>query len=299
METSLEVNCLEKKYKDFSLNVSLSIFKGETLALVGPNGSGKTTLIRCLLNIVRRDGGEVRLLNRNLDQHEVAIKQRMGVFLEDPRLFEDLRIKDTFELCSTIYAEWDSRYAESLLEQFEIDSSKRFKHLSKGMKAKAALIIALAPKPEILILDEPTSGLDPGMRRLFIEKVREAKARFNPSVLLTSHIMKDVDDLADRIAFIENGRIRLCQSRASLLSWKVIEGVCDKDIEVEAVGLRPASHEEKKKFHLLTDRYGEEFLKEIKARGAEITSISSPDLEEIYSWVISRGGFIRNKPSTD
>ncbi len=299
VETSLEVNCLEKKYKDFSLSVSLSIFKGETLALVGPNGSGKTTLIRCLLNVVRRDSGEVRLFNRDLDKHEVAIKQQIGVFLEDPRLFDDLRIKDTFEFCSSIYSEWDSQYAESLLEQFQIDSSKRFKHLSKGMKAKASLIIALAPKPKILILDEPTSGLDPGMRRLFIEKVREAKVRFNPSILLTSHIMKDVEDLADRIAFIENGRIKLCESRASFLSWKVIEGFCDSNIEVEAIGLRLVSQEEKKKFHLLTDKCGEELLGEIKAHGAEITSISSPDLEEIYSWVINHGGFIGNNHPTD
>lgn len=212
----------------------------------------------------------------------------MGVFLEDPRLFDDLRIKDTFEFCSSIYSQWDSQYAESLLEQFQIDSSKKFKHLSKGMKAKAALIIALAPKPKILILDEPTSGLDPGMRRLFVEKVREAKERFNPSILLTSHIMRDVEDIADRIAFIENGRIKLCESRASFLSWKVIEGFCDRNIEVEAIGLRLVSQGEKKKFHLLTDKYGEEVLREIKADGAEITGLSSPDLEEIYGWAILR-----------
>jgi len=299
VETALEVNSLEKRYKDFSLSVSLSIVEGETLALVGPNGSGKTTLIRCLLNIVRRDSGEVRLFNSDLDENEVAIKQRMGVFLEDPRLFDDLRIKDTFEFCSSIYSEWDSQYAESLLEQFQIDSSKKFKHLSKGMKAKAALIIALAPKPKMLILDEPTSGLDPGMRMLFIEKVREAKAQFNPSLLLTSHIMKDVEDLADRIAFIENGRIKLCESRASFLSWKVIEGVCDKNIEAEAIGLRLTNQEQKKKFRLLTDRYGEQLLGEIKTFGAEIISVSSPDLEEIYSWVINHGGFIGNKNPTD
>jgi len=287
MVKALEVNNLKKRYKGFDLAVSFSIEEGETLAFVGPNGAGKTTIIYTLLNIVRRDGGQVRFFGLDLDQHEVEIKQHLGVFFEEPRLFDELRVKHVLEFCESFYPTWDRQYAFRLLEEFAVDPTKRFKELSKGVRAKVALAVAFAPKPRMLILDEPTSGLDPKMRRTLVEKVREARELFSPAILLTSHIMKDVEDLADRVAFLEGGRIKLSQSRGALESWRIIEGTCEGSLSVEAVRFKLDRGASSSRFKMLTDHYEEKLLNELRARGATVTGVFIPDLEEIYNWVIN------------
>jgi len=285
---ALEVHELEKRYSGFDLTASFSIQEGETLALIGPNGAGKTTIIYTLLNIIRRDGGQVQFFGLDLDRHEVEIKRHLGVFFEEPHLFDDLRVKHILDFFGSFYPTWDRQYTLRLLEEFEIDPDKRFKKLSKGMRAKVALTVAFAPKPKMLILDEPTSGLDPKMRRLFVEKVREAREEFSSAILLTSHIMRDVEDLADRIAFIEGGRIKLLQSREALKGWRIIEGICDGSLPpVEAKGLRLNRIGEKTEFILLTDCYGEKLLHHLQECGAQVKGTSAPDLEEIYDWVIN------------
>jgi ABC-2 type transport system ATP-binding protein len=283
---TVDIQELKKQYSDFELQVSFSIEAGKTLSLVGPNGSGKTTLISSLLNIVRRDSGRVRLFELELDAHEVEIKRRIGVFFEEPRLFDELRVEDSLEFCAAFYPGWDWPYALKLLEDFGIEPKKKFKGLSKGMRAKAALVSAFAPKPSLLILDEPTSGLDPTMRRLFVEKVREAKALFSPTILLTSHILKDIEDLSDQIAFIQNGRILLLETSEALRRWVLIKGYCRDDLKIDAIGIRQKRSGDRIEFSLLTDQRGEELLEQLRRSGAEITAASSPDLEEIYNWII-------------
>lgn len=283
---ALEVTELEKRYKGFDLRVSFSIEEGETLALVGPNGAGKTTLIYTLLNIVRRDGGQVQFFGLPLDQHEVEIKRHLGLFFEEPHFFDDLRVRHILEFCGAFYPTWDRQYAFRLLEELEVDPNKRFKKLSKGMRAKVALAVAFAPKPQMLILDEPTAGLDPKMRRLFVEKIREAREEFSPAILLTSHIMRDVEDLADRIAFIEGGRIKLIESRKSLEDWRIVEGTCDESLSVEAIGFKRYRTGETWRFKLLTCRCDKELLKQLRERGGAVTKVHTPDLEEIFDWVI-------------
>lgn len=283
---ALEVHELRKRYRGFQLSVSFSIAEDETLAFVGPNGAGKTTLIYTLLNIVRRDEGRVRFFDLDLDRREVEIRQQLGVVFEHPHLFDELRVRRILEFWSSFYSTWDQRYALRLLEEFAVDPDKRFKKLSKGMRTKVALTLALAVKPRLLILDEPTAGLDPKMRRLFVEKIREARERFSPAVLLTSHIMRDVEDLADRIAFLEKGRIKLLESRRALETWRVVEGMCDGDFSIEAIGLKLRRAGQAKRFVLLTDRCDESLIDELRERGATVIGVFTPDLEEIYDWII-------------
>ncbi|GBC77864.1 ABC transporter ATP-binding protein YtrB [bacterium HR08] len=280
---ALEVNELRKRYKRFDLQVSFSIEDGETLALVGPNGAGKTTLIYTLLNIVRRDGGEIRFFGLDVDRHEVEIKRRLGVFFEEPHLFDDLRVRHILEFCGSFYPTWDRRYAFQWLEELGVDPNQKFKRLSKGMRAKVAVVVAFAPRPRLLILDEPTAGLDPKMRRVLVEKVREARREFSPAILLTSHIMRDVEELADRIAFLEDGRITLLRSREALKEWRIIEGVCDGALSVEAISVKFG---EANQFQLLTEHCGEELFNRLQECGATVTRVLAPDLEEIYDWII-------------
>lgn len=286
---AIEVNNLRKRYGSFHLDISFSIDSGETLAIVGANGAGKTTLIQAIQNLVRRDGGEVRFFGLDLDSRETEIKERLGVFLEDPRLFPELSVENLLKFYRSFYPSWDDEYSKRLLREFEVDSRKRFKKLSKGMKAKVALTVALASRPSMLILDEPTSGLDPKMRRLFVEKVREAGRLFSPAVLLTSHIMRDVEDLADRIAFMERGRIQLLETRFALQQWRVVEGLCERGLPFKPERIRFKSEGDSITFKLLADDYGDGLLEQLQDCGAVVTGVETPDLEEIYEWVM-RGG---------
>lgn len=289
----IEIKQLEKRYERFHLQASLAVGESETLALVGPNGSGKTTLIYSLLNVVRRDGGEVRFFGRDLDKNEVSIKTQLGVFFEESRLFEDLRVTHLLRLYSRFYPCWDWEYAEALLDRFEVDRALKFKKLSKGMRAKVALTLAFATRPRALILDEPTSGLDPRMRRMFVEVVREAKERFSPSIMLTSHIMRDIEDLADTVAFIEKGRIKLVAAREALNSWRIVEGVCNGKVPSEAKAWRLEPVAGRTRFQFLTDRYGEQLLAQLNAQRATVTHIWAPDLEEIYDWIMNPRGSLK------
>jgi len=283
---ALEVIKLKKRYGGFHLDISFSIESGETLAIVGANGAGKTTLIQAIQNLIRRDGGDVRFFGLDLDPDETKIKQRLGVFLEDPRLFAEISVENLLKFYRPFYPSWDSEYALRLLQEFEVDPGSRFKRLSKGMKVKVALTLALAPRPSMLILDEPTSGLDPKMRRLFVEKVKEARRLFSPAILLTSHIMRDVEDLADHIAFLDKGRIRLLESRFGLQSWRVVEGLCERGLPFNPGRLRFKVEGESIAFKLLADDYGDSLLEQLEDYGAVVTGVSTPDLEEIYDWVM-------------
>lgn len=290
MSKAIEIQDLNKRYKEFELQVSFAIEEGQTLALVGPNGSGKTTMICTLLNVVRRDRGEVRWFGQELDAHESEIKRRLGVFFEEPRLFDEFRVKDSLEFFAAFYPSWDWEYALRLLSRFGIDPQKKFKKLSKGMKVKAALVAAFAPKPAALILDEPTAGLDPSMRRLFIETVREAQELFSPTILLTSHILKDVEELADRIAFLQNGRIVLLETAEALRRWVVVKGSCvgelPEDLTGGAIRFRSRTVQGKSEFSLLMDKQESVWRAQIEACGGEVNASFSPDLDEIYSWIL-------------
>lgn len=285
MSNALEVIDLRKSYRSFSLTASFAIADGEVFALLGPNGSGKTTIIHTLLNVVRRDGGQVRFFGLDLDRHETAIKRRLGVFLEDARLFDNLRVEHLLRFHSLLYPTWNAEYANRLLAEFDIEANKVFKKLSKGMKAKVALTCALAPQPKLLILDEPTAGLDVKMRRLFVEKVREARRHFAPAILLTSHIMRDIEELADRIAFIEDGRIKLNRSLQEMRSWKIIEGVGRGKLSVTALGIRQNRNEAEITFKLLSDDESQ-VVAQLHDCEARMTSVRTPDLEEIYDLII-------------
>lgn len=284
----LDTSDLRKRYRAFDLRLSLTIEEGETLALVGPNGSGKTTLLHCLLNIVRREGGTVRFFNQDLDQHETAIKQRMGVFLEEPCLFEDLQVHQMMTFCRRLYPGWDRDYAMKMIEPLEIDPRQRIKNLSKGMRMAVALALAFGHRPELLILDEPTSGLDPKMRRFFVQKVREARDSFGPAVLMTSHIMRDVEDLADRIAFLQSGRIKLIERQDHLRQWRKIEGYCHGRLNgfPAVIQWHPGRAGESTKFTVFTARSQETVIEELRGAGAEVTGVFVPALEDIYDWVI-------------
>lgn len=286
MPPVLSVKNLTKRYGEFVVDLSFDVHEREVLAFLGPNGAGKSTMILSLLNAVRRDAGDIRIFDLPLDQNEVPIKQSIGMVFDEPRLFRDLTTRECLDLFAPLYPTWDRTYVDHLLVEFDIDVNKRIKHLSKGMRVKVGLALALAPKPKLLILDEPTSGLDPGMRRLFVEKVREAQEAFAPAILLTSHILKDVEDLADRVAFLYNGRIKTVLARADLDALTFFAGSSPTEIDIPALYSHSRRQSGGHRFSLVSAEPADAVAAALSERDAVVSERRPASLDDLYDLIV-------------
>ena len=284
---ALDVEELEKHYKNFSLRVSFHLAPGEVLGVVGPNGVGKTTTIHCLLGIVKPDGGRVRFFGLEWDSHQIEIKQRVGFFLEEAPLFRQMRASDVLKFFASFYPSWDWDLAQRLIRQFELDVTKKVSELSKGMRAKLGLVTAFSHRPPLVILDEPTAGLDPGMRREFVHVVRRMREEFNPAVLLTSHIMADIEDLADRVAFLQEGKISLIESKTRLLhNWRRIRGRCRDLLRLDSSNWVAVEHDQATgELQLVTARWDVTLMDQLREAGLKDAEAFTMNLEEIYVYV--------------
>ncbi len=288
----LEVEGLEKRYRSFGLRVSFHLAPGEVLGVVGPNGAGKTTLIYCLLGIVKPGGGRVRFFGLEWDSHQIEIKRRVGFFLEEAPLFRQMRASDMLKFFASFYPSWDWDLAQRLIRRFELDVTKKVSELSKGMRAKLVLVTAFSHRPQLVILDEPTAGLDPGMRREFVHVVRRMREEFNPAVLLTSHIMADVEDLADRVAFLQEGKISLIESKTRLLkSWRRIRGRCRDPLRLDSSDLVAVEYDQTTgELQLVTASWDVTLMEHLREVGLKEAEACAMNLEEIYVYV-TRGAY--------
>lgn len=219
MENILEVSGLSKSYEKFSLeDIDLSIPKGTIMGLVGENGSGKTTTIKGILNIIRRDKGDIRIFGLDNIEDDLEIKEDIGVVLDDSYFEENLNAKDINKIMGNIYKNWQPDSYLNYLKRFKIDEDKKIKEYSKGMKMKLSIAIALSHKAKLLILDEPTSGLDPIVRSEILDELQDFIQDEEKSILFSTHITSDLDKIADYITLIHNGRIILSKDRESLLT---------------------------------------------------------------------------------
>ena len=185
--------------------LDLTVETGEVHGFLGPNGSGKTTTIRVLLGLLRADGGDVQLLGGDPWRDSVALHRRLAYVPGDVTLWPKLTGGEVIDLLGRLRGDLDPHRRDELLERFELDPTKKARTYSKGNRQKVGLVAALASRAELLILDEPTSGLDPLMEAAFQDCIREVKAE-GRTVLLSSHILAEVEALADRVSIIRAGR---------------------------------------------------------------------------------------------
>lgn len=235
MDKILELKNVTKKYKGFTLdNISLSLFPGFTMGIIGPNGAGKTTTIRIIMDMVKADRGMVKVFGKENRKFIREIKNRIGYVGEEQNFYLDKTVSWTGRFVSRFYRKWDTNLFESLLSRFSISRSKKIRELSKGMKVKLSLALALSHDPELIILDEPTAGLDPIIRRELLELLRKIPDNGDKSVLISSHITDDIARTADVVCFIVEGKIVLSSPKDDLLDqWKRIhyqEGALDPAI---------------------------------------------------------------------
>lgn len=229
MKNAIEIKNLTKKYDGFKLdNINLNIPKGLIIGLIGENGAGKTTLIKSILNIINIDKGSIKIFDKDYKKEDYLIKEDIGVVLDNMFFPEILNAKDICCIMKDIYKNWDSNLYYNYLSKFDVPTSKKIKDLSKGMRKKLEIVTALSHKPKLLVLDEPTSGLDPVVRDevldLFLDFIQEE----DNTILLSTHITSDLERIADRIVFIDKGKLIMDESRDDILdNYGILK--CDID----------------------------------------------------------------------
>ena len=230
MKNAIEIRNLVKNYGDkFTLGeINLDIPSGIIIGLIGENGAGKTTLIKSILNIIRSDKGNIKLFGKDIKINESEIKENIGVVLDNMFFPELLMPKDINSIMKDIYKNWDEQLFNKYLSEFKLKNNQSIKSMSKGMKKKLEIATALSHHPKLLILDEPTSGLDPVVRNevldIFLDFIQDEEH----TILLSTHITSDLEHIADKIIFINQGKVVLDQSRDDLLdNYGILK--CDVD----------------------------------------------------------------------
>jgi ABC-2 type transport system ATP-binding protein len=188
-------------------DVSLVVPRGIVYGLVGANGAGKTTLIRHVLGLLKAQQGSVRVFGVDPVRDPVGVLSRVGYLSEEGDLPGWMRVDELMRYMRAFYPTWDEDYAQELRRQFELDPAAKVKSLSKGQKARAGLLAALAYRPELLLLDEPSSGLDPIVRRDILGAIVRTIADEGRTVLFSSHLLDEVERISDRVAMLKAGRI--------------------------------------------------------------------------------------------
>jgi ABC-2 type transport system ATP-binding protein len=242
MNNVLEVNNLNKIFKGFSINsISFNLPTGAIMGFVGQNGAGKTTTIRLILNMLKRNSGEIKVFGLDNINNELEIKQNLGVIFDDLFLMEMWKIKDVEDVIKGFYKSWDSGLYGQYLDKFHLSLNKKIKDLSRGMKIKLMLAVAMSHNAKLLILDEPTSGLDPVARNELLDIFKEYIADGERSILFSTHITSDLEKVADYITLIDQGRLFYSGATRELVNnYFIVRGspdILSAELENNIIGL--------------------------------------------------------------
>jgi ABC-2 type transport system ATP-binding protein len=237
MENVIEFRGVGKRYRSFALKgVSFNVPQGYIMGLIGPNGAGKTTLMKLVMNLVRRDTGEIRVFGMDCVREEARVKARIGYVPDEPACHEDIRLATLAAATAPFYGRWDAGRFRELAEEFGLPLGKKWRTLSQGMKTKFSLALALCHDAELILLDEPTSGLDPVFRRELLERLSAIIQDEHRSVLFSTHITADLERIADHVTFLRAGEVVFSAPKDEVLErWAVARG----GDELGDPGLRP------------------------------------------------------------
>ena len=285
-ETVIEVTGLSRRFgkKEALHDVTLRVSRGQVFGLVGENGAGKTTLIQHLLGAYKAKSGSVRVFGIDPVYDPTAVLSRIGYLSEDRDLPGWMRVNELMRYTQAFYPNWDPAYAEKLREEFGLPARSRVRTLSRGERAKAGLLVALAHRPDLLLLDEPSSGLDAVARQDILAAVVKAVAEEGRTVVFSSHLLDEVERVADHVAMLHEGRVTLDMTmdevkathRKYVVRWRepqvkhpALPGV------IRALG---EGHE----WGLICQGDGQTFEQAVRTTGGEIVESSVPTLEAIF-----------------
>ncbi len=285
MNNILEITNLCKNYKDFSLkNVNISLERGYIMGFIGPNGAGKSTTIKLIMNLIKKDSGFIKVFNLDHEKDEIEIKEKIGFVYDENFYYEDLTVQEMKNIIRPFYHQWDEEAFQKYVKDFQLPLKKQIKQLSKGMRMKFSLAIALSHHAELLIMDEPTSGLDPIVRSELLDILQSLLEDENKSVFFSTHITSDLDKVADYITLIHDGEIILSQAKDELIEeYCVVKGdqeILDTDNQDIWIGLK-------------LNRYGFEALAkrvDVQDRFGGSILLEKPTLEDIMLFFTKRSG---------
>lgn len=216
---AIEIKNLCKSFPGFALdNLTLTLPSGCIMGLVGENGAGKSTTIRLILDMLHKDSGSITILGKSQEDHIEVTKQDIGVVLDEVGIPDCLTARQVGRIMRYTFCNWEADTYAALLERLTLPDNKPFKEFSRGMKMKLGLAVALSHQPKLLILDEATSGLDPVVRDEMVSMLNDFTRDEGHSVLISSHIVSDLEKLCDYIAFLHKGRLMLCEEKDQLLA---------------------------------------------------------------------------------
>lgn len=227
----LKLEHVKKNYKDFQLDVSMELKSGCVTGLIGKNGAGKTTAFKAILGLVRKDGGNITIFGKSIEQMKAKDREDIGVVLSDSGFSGYLKLKDYIPVMKAMYLRFDEEVFVKECERFQIPLDKKIKEFSTGMKRKALLIAALSHDAKLLILDEPTSGLDVVARDELLDVLREYMEQEDRAILISSHISSDLENFCDDIYMIDGGKIILHEETDKLLSDYAILKVTEEEYQ--------------------------------------------------------------------
>lgn len=205
---TLEIKNLTKNYKNQRgiQNINISIKKGEVFGFVGPNGAGKSTTIRCIMELINKNSGEIFINNTQVKREKNSIKEEIGYLPSEVHLYEDLTVEKMLKYSASFYKKDCAKTIENLVKRLDLDIKKKIDELSLGNLKKVAIVLALMHQPKILILDEATSGLDPLMQEVFYELIKEQKEK-GTTIFFSSHILTEIKRICDRVGIIKDGKL--------------------------------------------------------------------------------------------
>lgn len=217
-ENAIEVKNLTKKYDGFTLDdISFAVPKGRIMGFIGQNGAGKSTTIKAILNIIKTDGGEIRLFGKDHIKNEAAVKEQIAAVFDECPFHDSFKAKQLSIMFKGLYKDWNEELFYQYLDRFGLPRNKKIGKFSKGMKMKIQIATALSHRAKILIMDEATTGLDPVVRNEILDIFREYLSDDTNSILMSSHITSDLDKIADCVTFIDKGKILLTGYKDELL----------------------------------------------------------------------------------
>ncbi|PAE13676.1 sodium ABC transporter ATP-binding protein [Niallia circulans] len=226
MENTLELINVSKSRQGFSLDtINITLKKGFIMGFIGPNGAGKSTTIKLIMNLIKKDSGMIKVFGLDNEKHSMKIKERIGFVYDDNNFYEELTIKEMKNIIRPFYSQWEESTFNKYVKDFSLPMDKKINELSKGMKMKFSLAIALSHQAELLIMDEPTSGLDPLVRTELLDVLQTLIQDENKAIFFSTHITSDLDKIADYITLINNGQIILSKTKDELLEeYTMVKG---------------------------------------------------------------------------
>jgi len=283
-ELAVHFEGVSKKYPHFLLNdINLELPAGTIMGFIGANGAGKSTTIRILMGLVHQDQGAVHVLGHRMPAQQAAAKMDIGFVSEDMRLYGSPTLAWHMEFLRAIYPQWDQPYAESLLQRFDLKPQQKIKGLSHGQRVKAALLLALAHRPRLLVLDEPTTGLDPVARQEVLGELTAILANEETTILFSSHNTLDVEQISDQITFIDRGRIIASDGKEVFLDrWRRLRLLLPPDgVLPRLPGIIEVGGSERLPV-LVTDSFEPAMLSAYSDTGATVQAVDRMTLEEIF-----------------